>query len=170
MPNAFPLDLTNYKNRIGDRVPEGTYPVVVEDVEAGKSSAGNAMLTVWFRVLGGQYDGASIIDRLTQTEAALFRTVSFLSAIGIKTPRKRFQIDLDRVIGRKLSIRVEDGEPYRGTVKSEVREHLKLDQPESSEAADLDDLTPAPPEEALPTGQEPPEAGEEDLDLDTLDL
>lgn len=40
------IDLSNYRDKSGSRVPEGTYLVQVEDIETGQSSKGDPMWTV----------------------------------------------------------------------------------------------------------------------------
>lgn len=132
------IDLTNYKDTSGARVPEDTYRVVVEDAEVKKSKAGNDMVVLYLRVLGGPYDGSTILDRLPLSERALFRVVEFMQGIGLPTPRKRLQLKLDTIIGRQVDVRVEDGEPYNGRIKSEVREYIRVVKPASAEPEDLD--------------------------------
>jgi len=137
------VDLTNYKDRVGNRVNPGRYTVVVEDAEMDKSKANNDMVNLWLRVVGGDYDGATIVDRLTLTEKALFRIVGFMQAIGLPTPRKRFKINVRTFVGKTLDVDVDDGEPYNGRVKSEVRGYMRIVGGGSApaEPADLGDLT-----------------------------
>ena len=120
------VDLTEYKDRVGQHIRPGVYTVVVEDAEPDQSKAGNPMVNLWLRVQGGEHDGATIIDRLTQSKGALFRTVNFMQAVGLPTPKKRFKLKMSLIIGKKLDILVENGEPFKGRVKSEVREYGKV--------------------------------------------
>lgn len=147
------IDLSNYKDRFGSRVPEGTHEVIVEDVEMDKSKAGNPMLNVWYRVIGGEADGLTLIDRLTITEKALFRVVGFMQAVGLPTPRKRLQINPQSFIGKRLRVEVEDGEPYNGRVRSEVRGYQKSATASAAKRDDAVDL----PEEGEPTALDLPE-------------
>lgn len=126
--NSFVMnvDLSNYKDRVGGHVAEGRYRVLVEDVEPDESKAKNPMINVWLRVVGGPHDGATIIDRLVLTEKSMFRVVGFMQAIGLPTPKKKFTIDIRKFLNRQLLVDVEDGEPYNGKVKSEVRGYMKL--------------------------------------------
>lgn len=148
------LDLSNYKDRVGTRIAEGTYRVVVEDAEMDKSKAGNQMINVWFRVQGGDFDGATVTDRLVLTEKSLFRVVGFMQAIGLPTPKKRLQLSLSQFMNKTLDITVEDGEPYNGRVKSEVRGYARVAKAEKQSGADLEDL------EAPDAAEEPAEAPE----------
>jgi hypothetical protein len=182
------VDLTNYKDRVGSRLTPGRYTVTVEDVELDKSKAGNPMVNVWYRVLGGEHEGATVIDRLTLTEKAMFRVVGFMQALGFPTPRKRLKLDVEKFVGRKLQIDVEDGDPYNGRVKSEVRGYLKFnpdskdtngngdapadlpdadesDTPASEDAESVEESSP----EEVTASAEAPEAPEE-IDLDEIDI
>jgi hypothetical protein len=100
------------------------------------------MVNVWFRIIDGPEAGATIIDRLVLTEKSLFRVVGFLQAIGVPTPKKKFKIPHNAIRGRRLVITVEDGEPYNGRTKSEVRGYSKF----AGEVADeeVQDLPDAP--------------------------
>lgn len=167
------IDLTNYKDKVGSRVPEGRYKVVVEDIELDKSAAGNQMINVWLRVSGGDQDGAVIIDRLVLTEKSLFRVVGFMSAIGLPTPKKRLQVNVISWKGRTLLVDVADGEPYNGRVKSEVRgyERAKSDANSQPILMEVEDAAPvtaqADPTEGMVESVEPlPDV----VDLDDLKL
>lgn len=177
MTENVTIDLSNYKDKVGSRVTPGRYRVLVEDAELTQSAAGNPMINLWFRVQGGDFDGATIVDRLTQTENALFRTVAFMQAIGMPTPRKRLQINLRQFVGKVLDIDVEDGDPYNGRVKSEVRGYLKVEKDTSKTGAsdDLDLLEEftIEEEEAKPNGKSKAgkkAAKDEDVDLENVDL
>ena len=136
--DIIPLDLTGYRDKTGQLIPAGKYRVIVEDTENDRSAAGNTMINVWLRVVDGPSAGSVIIDRLTISPKSMFRIVGFLRAIGLPTPNKRFNIKpRQQFIGKVLEVIVEDGEPYKGVTKSEVRAYLKVKggQPET---ADLD--------------------------------
>jgi len=128
------VDLTNYKDKVGDRVPEGRYRVVVEDAEKDRSNAGNDMINVWLRIVGGEHDGSMIVDRLVLTEKSLFRVVGFMKALGLPTPKKRLQVNIGTWVGKVLFVDVHDGEPYNGKVKSEVRGYEKAPKRSASPA------------------------------------
>lgn len=148
------VDLSNYKDRVGSRVAPGRYRVQVEDVEASKSNAGNPMVNVWYRIIGTEFDGQTIVDRLTITEKSLFRVVGFMQAIGLPTPKKRLNLNIRAFVGKKLDIDVEDGEPYNGRVKSEVRGYIRVAGANQAAAAAEEDefggLDTAPAEPEVP--------------------
>ena len=188
------IDLSNYKDSGNVRIPEGRYRAIVDDVDLDKSRAGNTMIKVWMRVLGGEHDGAVILDRLTMTDKAMFRVVGFMQGIGIKTPKKKLQINLKTFLKRQADIEVVDGEPYNGRIKSEIAQYIRVAQPKSEESseddldaleADVEDEAPAKPAKPTSDAQEvsedsdenPWDAGEDsdsvdvdDLSIDDLDL
>lgn len=188
------IDLSNYKDSGNVRIPEGRYRAIVDDVDLDKSRAGNTMIKVWMRVLGGEHDGAIILDRLTLTDKAMFRVVGFMQGIGIKTPKKKLQINLKTFLKRQADIEVVDGEPYNGRIRSEIAQYIRVAQPKAEEEAPEDDLdaleaaaedeAPAKPAKASPaeeaaedSDENPWDAGEDsdsvdvdDLSIDDLDL
>jgi len=122
MSDDLIIDLSNYKDRMGSRIEPGHYRVQVEDAEAGQSAQKKTpQVQVWFRVLGTDFDGQTVVDRLYLTDASMFRMVGFMQAIGLPTPKKKLKVNVRQFIGKILEIDVEDGEPYNGRVRSEVR-------------------------------------------------
>ena len=168
------IDLSNYKDSGNVRIPEGRYRAVVDDVDLDKSRAGNIMIKVWMRVLGGEHDGAIILDRLTLTDKALFRVVGFMQGIGIKTPKKKLQINLKTFLKRQADIEVVDGEPYNGRIRSEIAQYIRIAQPKAEESSedDLDALEAATEDEApaaKPAKASPAEEVSEDSDENPWD-
>lgn len=168
------IDLSNYKDSGNVRIPEGRYRAIVDDVDLDKSRAGNTMIKVWMRVLGGEHDGAIILDRLTLTDKAMFRVVGFMQGIGIKTPKKKLQINLKTFLKRQADIEVVDGEPYNGRIRSEIAQYIRVAQPKAEEAPedDLDALEAATEDEApaaKPAKASPAEEVSEDSDENPWD-
>lgn len=165
------IDLSNYRDRTGSRVPEGQYLVQVEDIEVGNSQKGDPMWTVYYRIVGGEHDGMTLIDRLTHTEKAMFRVVGFLQGMGVKVQRKKMRVDTSRLVGRKMLVQVADGQPYNGTVRSEVRSYERFSAPKSQEQ-DLEDIdngveSESDEQDAPPTSSKAkakPEPVEEEID------
>lgn len=165
MSNDVTIDLTNYKDRVGQRVQPGRYRVVVDDVEQDTARSGNTMINLWLRIVDGEFAGSTIIDRLVLTENSLFRVVGFMQAIGLPTPKKRLKINIQNFVGKQLDVDVDDGEPYNGRVKSEVRGYNRLAGASAENSADLDDL------EEFDAVPEPAEAeAPAQVDLDSLEL
>lgn len=164
--NNLIVDLTNYKDKVGARIPEGTYKVIVDDVEMDQSKAGNPMINMWLRVHGGDHDGATITDRLVLTDKSMFRVVGFLQAIGIPTPKKRLSLDITKFVGRALEVSVRDGAPYNGRVKSEVAGYARLPKAAATQSEDdIEDVAEESPAEAVAEAEAPakpaPEAAKE---------
>lgn len=133
------IDLRNFRDTSGSRVEPGRYRVQVEWAEETQARSGNTMITLGLNILGGEYNGSTLVDRLVLTDRSLFRVVAFLQAIGIPTPKKRLSISTDKFVGKVLEVNVDDGDPYNGTVKSEVRGYVKVTQQEKAADADLPD-------------------------------
>lgn len=167
---AFTFDFTNYRETGSAQVPAGTYRARVNDFEETESKAGNAMFVVYLEIIDGPYTGKQIIDRLPQTEKAMFRSAAFLQALGVKIAKKRIALNPKSLIGRPVDILVEDGEPFNGRVKSEVREYLRATKPaaKAEPAADLPDEDDEPATEATPA--EPAKVEEDTFDVDALDI
>ena len=137
------LDLTNYKDTTGSYVQTGTYPVVIEDAELGESSNKKTpQLTVWLRVVGGVYDGSTLVENIYLTEGSKFRMVGFLKALNIATPKAKLNLKLRQFIGRRVLVAVSDDE-YNGKTRTRVDEFQRFITEEgtgSSAAADLDEF------------------------------
>lgn len=181
------IPLSNYKSN-GDRIAPGTYNVIVDDLEMGETSGQGGkpkkpMLSVWFRVLDGEYADSVVKDRFLFQDNMLWRLAAFLQGLGIKTPKKDFRISADRLLNKKLVITVDDGKPFRGRVSTEVQGYARLEKTveQAEHAADdsaLDDLdvvdeeteetTPAP--KSKTSTSEPVDDNDDDLDdLDDLE-
>lgn len=125
MREGFVVDLTGYRDRSSARLPEGDYLVRITDAETTEiksgDNAGKPMVNLFYEVVDGPSRGQVLVDRLPITEKALWRVVGFLRAVGLKVEKKQLQIPFKLLVGRTLIVTVEDGEPYNGNVKSEVR-------------------------------------------------
>ena len=143
------IDLTNYRDTSGSRVDPGRYRVQVEWAEQGEARSGNAMITMGLGILGGEFAGSTLVDRLVMTERSMFRVVGFLQAIGFPTPKKRISVDPDKFVGRTLEVDVDDGEPYNGTIRSEVRGYIKVAKSATKDDfEDMEDADGSDPDEA----------------------
>lgn len=171
---ALTFDFTNYKDTSTAHVAPGTYRAEVSDFEETTSKAGNTMFVVYLEITEGPHAGQQIIDRLPQTERAMFRSAAFLQALGVKIAKKKIALNPKSLIGRPVDIVVEDGDPYNGRVRSEVREYLRATKPAKAEPADDpmadDDETDAPATTAEPAKPAPVEEDAVELDVDALDI
>ena len=173
---ALTFDFTNYKDTSSAHVAPGTYHAEVTDFEETTSkSSGNPMFIVYLEITGGPHAGQQIIDRLPQTEKAMFRSAAFLQALGVKISKKKIALNPRSLIGRPVDIVVEDGDPYNGRVRSEVREYLRATKPAKAEPEDdpmgdeIDEPAEAPAEPAKPERDATVEDAVE-LDVDALDI
>ena len=172
---ALTFDFTNYKDTSTAHVAPGTSHAEVSDFEETTSKAGNTMFVVYLEITEGAHAGQQIIDRLPQTEKAMFRSAAFLQALGVKIAKKKIALNPRSLIGRPVDIVVEDGEPYNGKVKSEVREYLRATKPvaDKPEADPLDDAEDGVEEavQAKPAPA-PAQAADEsaEIDVDALDI
>jgi len=171
--NEVTIDLSNFKDRVGQRIQPGRYRVVVDDVEQDTAKSGNQMINLWLRVVEGEFSGSVLIDRLVLHQNSLFRVVGFLQAIGVPTPKKKLRMNIQAFLGKVLEVEVDDGEPYNGRVKSEVRAYYRIT---SAEATDLDtsqdegdEIVPAAEVNTELPSTEGDEAPEQ-VDLDSLSL
>lgn len=173
---ALTFDFTNYKDTSTAHVAPGTYRAEVSDFEETASKAGNVMFVVYLEITSGPHAGQQIIDRLPQTEKAMFRSAAFLQALGVKIAKKRISLNPKSLIGRPVDIVVEDGEPYNGRVKSEVREYLRATKPAESKPAadpmaDEDEIaSPAPAAEPAKPEFDATVEDAVELDVDALDI
>nr|DAY40327.1 MAG TPA: Protein of unknown function (DUF669) [Caudoviricetes sp.] len=176
---ALTFDFTNYKDTSTAHVSPGTYHAEVSDFEETTSKAGNAMFVVYLEITSGPHAGQQIIDRLPQTEKAMFRSAAFLQALGVKIAKKRISLNPKSLIGRPVDIVVEDGEPYNGRVKSEVREYLRATKPTESKPSAADPMAdedgdeiaePAPSAEPVKPELDATVEDAVELDVDALDI
>lgn len=176
---ALTFDFTNYKDTSTAHVAPGTYHAEVSDFEETTSKAGNAMFVVYLEITSGPHAGRQIIDRLPQTEKAMFRSAAFLQALGVKIAKKRISLNPKSLIGRPVDILVEDGEPYNGRVTSEVREYLRATKPAESKPAAADPMAddakdgiaePAPSAEPVKPELDATVEDAVELDVDALDI
>lgn len=183
MDELITVDLSNYHDRQGSHVPEGRYKVRVIDVDVTNSANNNPMINVGFEIIEGEYQGMTLVDRYVQTDKVLFRTVGFLQAIGLNTPRKRLGLKSSMLMNRVLFVDVEDGEPYMGRVRSEVRGWGRASNSDASDVleGDFEEVEEdpwagtTPPENTAPPGDDllsTPATAEDDdeIDLDKIDL
>jgi hypothetical protein len=173
MADEIVIDLSNYKDRFGSNVPANRYRVQIEDAEVGESNAHNPMIILWYRIMGGPFDGSVIVDRLAQTDNAMWRTVSLMQAIGLPTPKKQLRARPSTWVGKVLDIDVEDGDPFNGKVKSEVRGHMRVERATGAASSPEDELADlgefAPGTTSNPSNDTMARDGDV-VDLDAVDL
>lgn len=122
--DGFYINASNYKDYTSAHLPEGEYHVRLVDLELTETKKNqDPMVNAFFEVVGGPYNGSPLIDRWVLTDKTLFRVVPALRALGLKVEKKNMQIPFKLLLGRMVVVRVSDGEPYNGDVKSEIRSY-----------------------------------------------
>lgn len=181
------LDFTNYKETNSDYVPPGEYDAVVDDVNHDKVSnngknPGALMILLSLRITGGLYDGATIIDRMTLTEKAMFRIAGFMKAIGLPIPKgKKVNLDTNKFVGKKVKVVIKEGS-WNGEKRAEVGSYVIAGRDTAPDTGDdLEDIpmgeNAAVSEDTPDTSQSPwqepaakvEESGADDAD-DEIDL
>lgn len=153
------IPLKNYKNTRSDYLPPDTYDFKVTDADVAESGKGNTMIMAWLDVESGPYAGYQLIERLTLTDAAMWRVVGFLRAAGIKTkPGQDLDLPLAKLKGLRVRGVVED-DTFQGRVNSKVQDYYPAEgggaSGQQSEPADLEvpEATGSPEQEPEPTPQ-----------------
>lgn len=127
----------------GGVLPPGTYSVEITSAEEKTSGGGNPQVEVELRAIGGEFDGGTIRDWLTITEAAFGRIRQFLEAVKYDIPAGEFDMPVSGLVGRQCQILVRE-EPYDGNMKSKVKAYEPLvkmsDVPSTVGAGAKDDL------------------------------
>lgn len=129
-------------------IPEGTYSLVVNQVEQKTSREGNPMIAFEFEVSEGPHKGAKLFENCSLQPQALFKLKSVLMALGMEIPNKAFDLNLKDLIGLECEVEV-GHETYEGKKRARILEYIN---PEESEG---------------PSGDEEEEEESEDLE-DTL--
>lgn len=131
------MAIKNRKNRKGDSVnvdlsgveasrktiPEGTYSVVVNNVESKESREGNPMLAFEFEVSDGPHKGAKLYENCSLQPQALFKLKTVLLALGVDIPNKAFDLNLKDLIGLTCDLEV-GHEIYEGKKKPRILEYI----------------------------------------------
>lgn len=122
--DGFYINASNYKDYTSAHLPEGEYHVRLIDLELTETKKNSdPMVNAFFTVVGGPYNDSPLIDRWVLTDKTLFRVVPALRALGLKVEKRNMQIPFKLLLGRMVVVRVSDGEPYNGDVKSEIRSY-----------------------------------------------
>jgi len=184
---AVTLDFTNYKEQVSDYIPEGEYDLLVDSVDHDKTgpnskNPGTLMVVVTFQVIGGQFEGATIIERFTITEKALFRIAGFMKAIGLKVQKgKKVKLDTNKFVGKRVHAVIKDDtfrDEKRSTVASyspygkETAEDTGADiEDVAADEADVVSSDSEPDEKKVDTSKSPwndESSDAEEIDLDEL--
>ena len=127
-------------------IPEGTYSLVVNQVEQKTSREGNPMISFEFEVSEGPHKGAKLFENCSLQPQALFKLKSVLLALGMEIPNKAFDLNLKDLIGLECEVEV-GHETYEGKKRARILEYINPgesegpseDEEEEEESEDLED-------------------------------
>ena len=127
-------------------IPEGTYSLVVNQVEQKTSREGNPMISFEFEVSEGPHKGAKLFENCSLQPQALFKLKSVLLALGMEIPNKAFDLNLKDLIGLECEVEV-GHETYEGKKRARILEYINPEESEGSsgdeeeeeESEDLED-------------------------------
>jgi hypothetical protein len=115
------IDFSNVKDQGAfnpRRMPEGVYAArVTAFAESVAKSSGNDMWT--YTVQLTDFPSAVYPYRCTLNAEALWKIRNIFIACGIDVPKKRMNVDPERVVGKDIAVELEDDE-YEGRPKSNV--------------------------------------------------
>lgn len=153
-------DFTNVKDGGGfnsKRLPSGDYIARISKVEKSKSKAGNDQLV--FTITPDDHRSAAYPYYCGLEEKQLWKLRNLLLAAGVKVPKKKASIDVERLVGVAIGIALEDDE-YEGKERSTIDSIFPANEVEGAE----DEKGTEDEEDGEDT-----ESTDED-DLDELDL
>ena len=152
-------DFTNVKDGGGfnsKRLPSGDYVATITKVEKKKSNAGNDQLV--FSIQPNDHRSAVYPYYCGLVENQLWKLRNLLLASGVKVPKKKTSIDVERLVGVTNGLALEDDE-YEG------KERSAIDSIFAASEVETDDDEKATEEDDAEESTE-----SEDEDLDELDL
>lgn len=119
MAHEVTLDFTGAPPAQGggfaDHVPEGDYLLVCTKWVDRISQAGNKVYIPWFEVVGGEFDGKKLNDNFTDTgdpenNFGMQKMHACLNAFNVFPGEKKFKINLDALINKRVLATVQDRE------------------------------------------------------------
>lgn len=173
------IDFTNVKEGGGSfskkRQPEGDYRgkiTKVADAPAKKDNTPQWLFTI-------EVNGQTYPYYCKHEENQFWKIRNILVASGITVPKKKVNVDPNKLVGKNIAVTLEDDE-YDGKAQSNVAAVFPLSElsddnvPDEDETADLDDDdddaddAPPPPKKKKAPEPEPEEEEDEDEDSDPL--
>lgn len=135
-PKTVTIDFTKEEEGSGGarpRYPEGDYVVKIKGARymtsKDKATPGIELKLVIVSGVGGdKYKGKPLTENLWLTPKSLSRVRGLLEVLGMKVPKKKVNLDLNKLIGKDVGITLEDDE-YKNerTGKSRVSSRAAWD-------------------------------------------
>lgn len=157
MATKVTVDFTNVKdggNFNSKRLPAGDYAATITKVDKGQSKNGNDQLV--FSIQPTDHRSAVYPYYCGLVENQLWKLRNLLLAAGVKVPKKKTSIDVDRLVGVTIGIALEDDE-YEGKERSTIESIFAASEVEGASGV----------EDSEDEGED---TDGEDDDLDELDL
>jgi hypothetical protein len=119
------IDLTNIAELTFEALPAGQYQGVIDEVSFGKSkSSGQWMLTIIWKVEGGDYDGRKLYQYASFGQKAIRGTKATLMRIDPNMFAGKFNpqeiADNGSMLGKRNMLRVTVGEGQNGQANNNV--------------------------------------------------
>lgn len=119
-------------------IPEGTYPVVVNEAKMGKSKEDKPKVAFEFEVSEGPNKGFKLFENCSLQPQALFKLKSILMALGVDIPDGAFDLNLKDLVG--LTCEVEVGhEVYEGKKRARILEFINPAESDEDDEDEDDD-------------------------------
>lgn len=126
-------DIAEAKENGGNRedVPKGSYEVKIEKLELTESKKGDPMLTIWFRILSGNFKNSMIFMNQVITQGFQIHLANeFLRSLdsGIEVDFESYKqydelvMDIMEAIDGKLEYALDYGENNKGYNTYEIKE------------------------------------------------
>lgn len=166
---ATALDFTNVKDGGGNfnkkRQPEGDYKAKVVKVDDAPSKKDNVMQ--WLFSI--EVNGATYPYYCKHQENQLWKIRNLFVAAGISVPKKRVNVDPNKVVGKTIGVTLEDDE-YEGKLQSNIAATFPASELEGDDDEDTadDDAEEEVEDEAEEEVEEEDEADDGDA-LDAAD-
>lgn len=184
-PTKRVLDFTNVKDSSGinpKHRPAGDYRVKITKVTEGDSSKGNPQWV--FVMTPADMQSAAYPYYCGLTAEQMWKIRNLLIAAGIDVPKKKVNVDPNKLVGREIGVTLDDDE-YEGKLKSVITAVFPaedLDDDDTPAADDVDEVEeeeeveepepePVATRRAKPKAKPAPEPEEvEDEELEELDV
>lgn len=135
---AIALDFTNVKDGGGSfnkkRQPEGDYKAKIVKVEDAPAKSDGVMQWL-FTIEAG--DGGKYPYYCKHVENQLWKIRNLFTAAGISIPKKRVNVDPNKVVGKIIGVTLEDDE-YEGKLQSNIAATFPASELEGDDDEDTD--------------------------------
>ena len=118
------VDFGGIESGGGRKIPDGEYLMQVLSIEEKESQDGNAYLAWKWKVVDGEYKGATIYDNTSLKPTALWRLKTLLECLGVDVPNGKMGLNLKEYQGKSLLAEVTN-ETYQGKERPRISSFLR---------------------------------------------